>query len=122
MLDLIQAISTRIGLYNFKEPPDSVRELVMDIENIIVSHGEMIQFISSHTYNETPMERILDACMDGKRLLLVILGELFEKTDSGQMDFATAIKLSQIYDRMELLFNHIQKFSFTLEKVGIKNA
>ena len=54
--------------------------------------------------------------------LVVSLGELFEKADKDHLDFAEAIKLSQIYDRLELLFNHAQKFSFTLEKAGIKNA
>ena len=122
ILDLIQDISTRVGLYGFREVPKSARDLVMDLDQIIESQGEMIRFISIRSYDEAPMNRILEACMDGNRLLVVSLGELFERAESGQMDFPTAIKLSQIYDRIEMLLKHVEKFSFTLEKVGIKNA
>ncbi len=94
----------------------------MDLDHIVESQGEMIQFISTRSYNEAPMNRILEACADGNRLLMVSLGELFEMAESGQMDFANAIKLSQIYDRIEILLNHVERFSFTLEKAGIKNA
>ena len=122
MLDLIQAISMRVGLYGFRDVPKSARGLVMDLDRMVESQGEMIRFISTRSYNEAPMNRILEACADGNRLLVVSLGELFERAESGQMDFATALKLSQIYDRFEMLLNHVEKLSFTLEKVGIKNA
>ncbi|MBI5593228.1 MAG: DUF47 family protein [Deltaproteobacteria bacterium] len=122
MLDLIQSVSTRVGLYGFHEAPASTRELVRDLELIIASQEEMIRFISTRTYHESVMNGILEACADGRRLLVVSLGELFEKADQGQLDFAEAIKLSQIYDRLEMLFNHAQKLSFTLEKAGIKSA
>lgn len=122
MLDLIQAVSIRVGLYGFREAPASTRELVKDLEHIVAGQEEMIRFISTRTYHESVMNRILEACADGKRLLVVSLGELFEKADHGQLDFAKAIKQSQIYDRLEMLFNHAQKLSFTLEKAGIKNA
>lgn len=122
MLDLIHAISTRVGLYGFREVPKSARALVMDLDKIVELQGEMIRFISTRSYDEAPMNRILEACSDGNRMLVVSLGELFERAESGLMDFATALKLSQIYDRFEMLLMHVEKFSFTLEKVGIKNA
>ncbi|MGD9975088.1 MAG: hypothetical protein AB7S77_18665, partial [Desulfatirhabdiaceae bacterium] len=122
MLDLIQAVSMRIGLYGYHEAPASTRELVMDLDHIVACQGEMIQFISTRTYHEGVMNRALEACADGKRMLVVSQGELCEKADQCHLDFARVIKLSQIYDRLELLFNHAQKFSFTLEKAGIKNA
>ena len=122
MLNLIQAISTRVGLYGFREVPKSAGELITDLEHIVDAQGEMIRFISTRSYNEAPMNRILEACKDGNRLLIVCLSELFERAESGEMNFASAIKLSQIYDRIEMLLNHVEKFSFTLEKTGIKNA
>jgi len=122
VLDAVQAISTRIGLYGFREVPKSARELIMDLGPVVEWQGEMIRFISNRSYDEQPMNRILEACADANRLLVVSLGELFERADTGQINFAAAIKLSQIYDRIEMLLKRVEKFSFTLEKAGIKNA
>ncbi|MBP7461071.1 MAG: DUF47 family protein [Candidatus Delongbacteria bacterium] len=122
MLARIQAISTRVGLYGFREVPKPARELVMDLEQIAECHGKMIQFISRRIYEDGPMNRILEACADARRLLLVCTGELFEKAESKELDLVSVIKLSYIYDRIEELLTHTERFSFTLEKAGIKNA
>jgi len=121
VLNLIKAVSTRIGLYHFDAIRPAATELVDNLKLILEETGQMLQCLSRRKEVEQQAERVKHLKEESDNLLLVALGELFEEKGSGQ-DALEVAKWTQIYDRIEQAIARAENLACVIEGVALKNA
>ena len=93
------------------------RELADDFRQMIASCGILLDGIAADSYSAAPMNDIIRIKTGSDNLLLVAMGELHEIA----ADSAT-LAAAQLLDRCETLLTAAERFAYTLEAIGIKNA
>ena len=117
ILNQVGSIGVRIGLYRPGKDNVTVQELADDFRQMIVSCGILLDGIASGSYSAAPMDEVIRIKTGSNRLLLVAMGELHESSHRGELLIA-----AQILDRCETLLVAAERFAYTLEAIGIKNA
>ena len=117
ILNLVRSIGVRIGLYRSGKNNVTERELADDFRQMIASCGTLLDGISIDNYSDAPMNDIIQLKTESDNLLLLAMGELYESATN--VDTLTA---AQILDRCETLLVATERFAYTLEAIGIKNA
>lgn len=117
ILNQVRAIGIRIGLYRPEKDNTTTRELADDFRQMIASCGILLEAIAADNYSAAPMTDIIRIKTGSDNLLLVAMGELHENAADGGTLIA-----AQILDRCETLLVATERFAYTLETIGIKNA
>lgn len=120
--NLIKAISTRIGLYGFKEVKPAAIHLLGNLKGMVQETGNMLGQLSKRKEVEKHSEAIKVLKADSDMVLLVALGELYEQDLQGQEAVLDIIKWTQIYDRIEEAVGRTEYLANTIEGIVLKNA
>ncbi len=117
LLNQARSIGVRIGLYRLEKNNATVQELADCFKQMTAGCGALLDGISADSYSEAPMNDIIRLKTESDNLLLVAMGELYEKTASGD-----TLTVAQLLDRCEALLVVTERFAYTLEAIGIKNV
>ena len=117
ILNQVHSIGVRIGLYRLGTNNITVRELASDFRLMLASCGILLDGITADSYSEAPTNDIIRLKTESANMLLVAMGELHERASDGK-----TLAAAQILDRCETLLVATERFAYTLEAIGIKNA
>lgn len=122
LLNLIKAISTRIGLYDFQLIKFPAKKLVKNLTNMVEEGGRMLGRLRERKHVDEGAQRVKALKYECEMLLLVALGEVY---DTKLTDFTAVmdiVKWTHIYDRIEQAVNQAEALADTIEGVVLKNA
>jgi uncharacterized protein len=122
VLNSMRAISTRIGLYHFTRITAGTRDLVLKLKLMIGFISSMLDRLSKKEEVEELSGKVKELKIEADMLLLVLLGEIYERQTETQGDLLDIIKWSHIYDRIEETFANTEVLSNTIEGITLKNA
>lgn len=122
ILNLIKAISTRIGLYDFDRIKYPARKLISNLAQMIEETGNMLSTLSSKNGFEAHLEKVKALKYDSETILLVALGETYDDGVKTPESLLSIIKWSHIYDRIEEAVARTEVLADILEGVMLKNA
>lgn len=122
LLNLIKAISTRIGLYDFTVLKFPSKRLVKNLTLMVEEVGRMLDRLRERKAVDENAKKVKSLKYECEMILLVALGELYDL--KGQ-DFNTVmeiVKWTHIYDRIEQAVNKAEGLADIIEGVVLKNA
>ena len=122
VLNSIRAISTRIGLYHFDKITPGTKDLIYKLKLMIESISLMLEQLSKRKEVEEYAEKVRELKIEADMLLLVLLGENYERQIESTSDLLEIIKWSHIYDRIEVTFAHAEVLAHEIEGITLKNA
>ena len=122
VLNSVRAISTRIGLYHFKEIPPGTKDLILKLKLMTESVSSMLDHLSKKEVVEESAGKVREMKIDADMLLLVLLGETYETHIDNTADLLWVIKWSHIYDRIEETFANVEVLANIIEGITLKNA
>lgn len=122
LLNSFRAISTRIGLYRFTSITPGSGELVMKLKQMTELISQMLDQLSKKELVEENTGKVNELKIEAEMLLLVLLGEVYERPVAGADDLLEIIKWSHIYDRIEEAFANAGNLANIIEGIALKNA
>lgn len=122
LLNSIKAISSRVGFYQAKNIPQGAIELLSYLKEIIFEVENMLNKINQKKEADIHHAKIKGIKYQSDLLLLVSLGEIYEKEIDDKKEIKEILIWSQIYDRIEHALQAADILSNTLEGVSLKNA
>lgn len=122
VLNMIKAISSRIGLYRFQTLERAAVDLVENLRLITAETEDMILKLSSKKAVEEHSRAVNKIKSESELHLLVALGELYESGPSSPERLLYIMMWTQIYDRIEQALDKAEVLSNIIEGVSIKNA
>lgn len=128
ILNLLKAISTRIGLYDFDRIKYPARKLISNLTLMIEETGSMLSMLSrlskldGRTGFDAHLEKVRALKYDSETILLVALGETYDDAVQTPEALLSIIKWSHIYDRIEETVSRTEALADILEGVMLKNA
>jgi uncharacterized protein Yka (UPF0111/DUF47 family) len=122
LLNSIRAISTRIGLYHFDRITPGTTDLIMKLKHMMGSVSLMLELLSKKKEVEEQAEKARSLKVEADMLLLVLLGEVYERPVESPADLLEIIKWSHIYDRIEETFALAEVLANVIEGITLKNA
>ena len=122
VLNMIKAVSSRVGLYQFKELERLSVELIENLRIIIEETEKMLKMLHSKKNVEEHSERIIKLKNESELHLLVALGELYESANGDKDRLLHTIMWTQIYERIEQALDKAEVLSNVIEGISIKNA
>lgn len=122
VLNMIKAISSRVGLYKFKTLERAAVDLVENLKTIVEETEKMLKKLNSKMVVEEHSTTVNKIKNDSEMHLLVALGELYESDQASQERFLYIIMWTQIYDRIEQALDKAESLASIIEGVSIKNA
>ena len=121
-LNSMRAISTRIGLYHFTEITPGTKDLMHKLKLMTGSISLMLEQLSKRKEVEQQAEKVRELKIEADMLLLLLLGENYERQINQTSDLLEIVKWSHIYDRMEESFACAELLSNIIEGITLKNA
>lgn len=122
LLNLIKAISTRIGLYDFHTVKFPAKKLVMNISIMVQEGGRMLDRLRERKPVDESAKKVKSLKYECEMLLLVALGEVYDLKLTGFETVMEIVKWTHIYDRIEQAVNQAERLADTIEGVVLKNA
>lgn len=122
LLNSFRAISTRIGLYRFPGITPGSRDLVLKLKQMTELTSEMLDQLSRKEVVEENSAKVKELKIEAEMLLLVLLGEVYERPVGSPDDLLEIIKWSHIYDRIEEAFANAGNLANIIEGITLKNA
>ncbi|MBP7341894.1 MAG: DUF47 family protein [Smithellaceae bacterium] len=122
VLNMIKAVSSRIGLYRFKKLERAAVDLVENLRLITGETESMIRKLASRKTVEEHSRAVNKIKNESELHLLVALGELYESGPLLPEGLLYIMMWTQIYDRIEQALEKAEHLSNILEGVSIKNA
>jgi len=122
LLNLIKAISTRIGLYDFHAVKFPAKKLVMNISIMVQEGGRMLDRLRERKPVDESAKKVKSLKYECEMLLLVALGEVYDLKLTGFETVMEIVKWTHIYDRIEQAVNQAERLADIIEGVVLKNA
>jgi len=122
VLNSMRAISTRIGLYHFPQISPGTKDLLLKLKLMIGSISLMLEQLSKKKEVEEQAEKVREIKIEADMLLLLLLGENYERKVDINSDLLEIIKWSHIYDRIEVAFANAEELANVIEGISLKNA
>lgn len=122
LLNLIKAISTRIGLYDFHFIKFPAKKLVKNLSIMVEEIGRMIDRLSHRKNVDESAKKVKSLKYECEMLLLVALGEVYDIQLTGFDAVMEIVKWTHIYDRIEQAVNQADRLADIIEGVVLKNA
>jgi uncharacterized protein len=122
LLNLIKAISTRIGLYDFHVIKFPAKKLVKNLSAMIEEVGRMLGRLRERKAVEEQAKNVKSLKYECEMLLLVALGEVYDIKLTGFDAVMEIVKWTHIYDRIEQAVNQADRLADIIEGVVLKNA
>jgi uncharacterized protein len=121
-LNMIKAISSRIGLYRFKALERVAVDLVENLRMMAEETEKMIKMLGSKKAVEEHSRTVDKIKNESEMQLLVALGELYESDLASREQLLYIVMWTQIYDRIEQALDKAEALANVIEGVSIKNA
>ena len=122
LLNLIKAISTRIGLYDFHFIKFPAKKLVKNLSIMVEEVGRMQGRLRERKSVEESAKRVKSLKYECEMLLLVALGEVYDIKLTGFETVMEIVKWTHIYDRIEQAVIQAERLADIIEGVVLKNA
>ncbi len=122
LLNLIKAISTRIGLYDFHAVKFPAKKLVMNLSIMTQEVGRMLDRLRERKPVEANATKVKSLKYECEMLLLVALGEVYDLKVTGFDTVMEIVKWTHIYDRIEQAVSQAERLADIIEGVVLKNA
>ena len=122
LLNLIKAISTRIGLYDFHVIKFPAKKLVKNLAIMVAEVGRMLDRLRQHKGVEENAKKVKSLKYECEMLLLVALGEVYDTKLTSFEAVLDIVKWTHIYDRIEQAVNQADRLADIIEGVVLKNA
>jgi uncharacterized protein len=122
LLNLVKAISTRIGLYDFHVVKFPAKKLVKNLSIMIEEGGRMLERLRERKPVDENAKKVKSLKYECEMLLLVALGEVYDIKLSGFDAVMEIVKWTHIYDRIEQAVNQAERLADIIEGVVLKNA
>lgn len=122
LLNSLRSISTRIGLYHFDQITPGTKDLVLKLKLMIESISLMLKQLSIRKEVEEHAEIVRAIKIEADMLLLLLLGETYERHIENTGNLLEIIKWSHIYDRIEESFSNAEVLANVIEGITLKNA
>jgi uncharacterized protein len=122
VLNMIRAIASRIGLYQFETLEPAAVDLVENLRTVVEETENMLGKLSNKKEVEEHSRIVSKIKNESELHLLLALGMLYESDPAGTGRLLHVIKWTQIYDRIEQALDKAEGLANIIEGVSIKNA
>ncbi|MDO9081689.1 MAG: DUF47 family protein [Humidesulfovibrio sp.] len=122
LLNLIKAISTRIGLYDFTVMKFPSKRLAKNLTLMVEEVGRMLDRLRERKSVEENSKKVKSLKYECEMILLVALGEVYDLKVQGFETVMEIVKWTHIYDRIEQAVNQAERLADIIEGVVLKNA
>jgi uncharacterized protein len=122
ILNHIQAISNRIGVYGFTRMRFPAQRMVSNVKDMIVAIGVMLSMLGSKTDVTKTVKQVKFMKKECEMLLLSGLGELYDNPHPDPAEIMDIIKWTHVYDRIDKAFNRAWQLVKAIEGIMLKNA
>lgn len=121
-LNSIRALSTRVGLYQLKQINPGSNDLIAKLFSINECISGMLDLLGKRKEVEEQAEKARVLKQEADTLLLLLLGEVYERKAVTPEDLLEIIKWSHIYDRIGDSFSFAEMVVNVIEGITLKNA
>lgn len=122
ILNHIQAISNRIGVYEFTRMRFPAQRMIANIKEMVSGVGVMLGMLESKADVSETLKRIKHLKKECEMLLLSGLGELYDHSNPAPGELMEIIKYTHVYDRIDKAFNRSWQLTKAIEGIVLKNA
>lgn len=122
ILNHIQAISNRIGVYGFTRMRFPAQRMVSNVKDMVVSIGTMLGLLGRQTDVTQTVKQVKFMKKECEMLLLSGLGELYDNPNPKPSEIMDIIKWTHVYDRIDKAFNRTWQLAKAIEGIMLKNA
>lgn len=121
-LQAVGAVSSRIGLYGFREIQKGAADHAACLVEISTEIAPLLEVIVREGNGVTNCERVRKLKQQADMFLLVGLGELYESASGGAENLLEVLKWSQIYDRLEEAASCLEHTVNVIEGIILKKV
>jgi uncharacterized protein len=122
ILNHIQAVSNRIGVYGLSAMRFPVKRMISDIKEMVTGIGVMLGMLGRGQEVSQTVAQVKQLKKECEMLLLSGLGELYDNPSPGPVDVVDIIKWTHVYDRIDKAFNRAWQLAKAIEGIALKNA
>jgi uncharacterized protein Yka (UPF0111/DUF47 family) len=122
ILNHIQAISNRVGVYEFTRMRFPAQRMVANLKDLVSADGVLIEALESKGETAEVLAKAKHQKKECEMLLLSGLAELYDNPDPSPAEVMEIIKWTHVYDRIDKAFNRTWQLAKAIEGVILKNA
>lgn len=122
ILNHIQALSNRIGVYEVPYIRFPAKKMIANVKDMVIGIGVMLGNLGGGKEVSDTVSHLKHLKKECEMLLLSGLGELYDDFPSGPAALMDIVKWTQIYDRIDKLFNRTWQLTKSIEGIVLKNA
>ena len=122
ILNFIQAISNRIGVYEFSYIRFPAQRMVSNVKDMVIEIGVLLEILGNKGEMADFVGKVRHQKKECEMLLLSGLGELYDNPNASPAEMMEIIKWTHVYDRIDKAFNRAWQLAKAIEGVVLKNA
>jgi uncharacterized protein len=122
ILNHIQAISNRIGVYEFTRMRFPAQKMVSNVKDMVTAIGVLLGMLENKGEVADYVGQVKHQKKECEMLLLSGLGELYDSPNTSPAELMEIIKWTHVYDRIDKAFNRAWQLAKAIEGVVLKNA
>jgi uncharacterized protein len=122
ILNHIQAVSNRIGVYELTHIRFPAKKMISDVKDMVTGIGIMLGKLGRGKEVSDTVKQVKHLKKECEMLLLSGLGELYDIPSLEPADVVDIVKWTQVYDRIDKLFNRTWQLTKSIEGIVLKNA
>ena len=115
-------VSTRIGLYGFREIRAAARNLTAALVEMITENERLVANLVAARIDAEHEQKMRRLKEEARMFLLVGLGETYESEPQTPQDVLEVVKWGQIYDRLEEALLAASRLTAIIEGIILKNV
>ena len=121
-LQAIGAVSSRLGLYGFREIQKGAAAQAACLAEMTAEIAPLLEVFVREGNGSARFERARKLKREADMFLLVGLGEMYESAGAGMDRVLDALKWSQIYDRLEVVASCLEHVLNVIERIILKKV
>jgi len=122
ILNHIQAISNRIGVYGFTRMRFPAQRMVANLKDMVVADGVLLELLENKGEAADTIAQVKHWKKECEMLLMSGLGELYDDPNPSPDEMMGMIKWTHVYDRIDKAFNRTWQLAKAIEGIILKNA
>jgi hypothetical protein len=122
ILNHIQAISNRIGVYEFTRMRFPAKRMVSNLKDMVMAIGALLGMLENKGDVAESVGKVKLQKKECEMLLLSGLGELYDNANPSPAEMMEIIKWTHVYDRIDKAFNRAWQLAKAIEGIVLKNA
>ncbi len=122
ILNHIQAVSNRIGVYEVQQIRFPAMKMIGNVKDMVIGIGVMLGKLGGGKEVNDTVSQLQHLKKECEMLLLSGLGELYDRSPEKPSVVVDIVKWTQIYDRIDKLFNRTWQLTKSIEGIVLKNA